>query len=76
MAIQLAPRIVVDPAIRSGRPVIEGTRVPVELIVAKLAGGMSAEEVAREYDITTEDIRAAPSYAAHILASDEIRGDI
>ena len=74
MAIHLAPRIVVDPGIRSGRPVIEGSRVPVELVVAKLAGGMTVEEVAREYDITIEDVRAALSYAADLLASDEIRG--
>jgi uncharacterized protein (DUF433 family) len=74
MAIQLARRVVVDPAIRSGRPIIEGTRVPVELVVAKLAGGMTQEEVAAEYDITVDDIRAALSYAAQVLASDEIRG--
>ncbi len=63
MALEIAPRIVVDPAIRFGKPVIKGTRVPVDLIVAKLAGGMKIEEVAKEYDITAEDIYAAlPSW--------------
>ena len=73
MALALAPRIVVDPAIRSGKPVIEGTRVPVELVIAKLAGCMTAQEVAEEYEITPEDIRAALSYAAKVLAGEQIR---
>jgi uncharacterized protein (DUF433 family) len=68
MALQLAPHIVVDPAIRFGRPVIQGTRVPIDLVLAKLAGGMSAMEIADEYEITTEDIQATLSYAAYTLA--------
>ncbi len=39
MMVQIAPRIVADPAVHFGKPVIEGTRVPVEVIVGKLAGG-------------------------------------
>jgi len=73
MAVEIAPRVVVDPAIRFGKPVIKGTRVPVELVVAKLAGGMTAEEVAEEYAITLEDIQAALSYAARVLAAEEVR---
>lgn len=73
MAIEIAPRITVDSSIRSGRPVIQGTRVPVELVLAKLAGGMSAEDVAREYEITQDDIRAVLAYAASMVAAEEIR---
>jgi uncharacterized protein (DUF433 family) len=73
MPQEIAPRIVVDPGVRFGKPVIRGTRVPVELVVAKLAGGMSEQEVAEEYDIAVEDVRAALSYAASILASEEVR---
>ena len=40
MAVEIAPRIVVDPEVRFGKPVMKGTRVPVHLIVAKLTGGM------------------------------------
>lgn len=69
----IAPRIVVDASIRSGRPVIEGTRVPVDLVVAKLAGGMSFSELSEEYELTDEDIRAALSYAASVLESEEVR---
>jgi uncharacterized protein (DUF433 family) len=74
MPLQIAPRIVVDPEVRFGKPVIQGTRVPVELVIAKLAGGMSAQEVAAEYEIALEDVRAALSYAASLLASEEVRG--
>lgn len=61
---EIAPRIVVDEAIRFGRPVIRGTRVPVDLVVGKLAGGMTMDEVAAEYDLAGQDILAALAYAA------------
>ncbi|MGH2461664.1 MAG: DUF433 domain-containing protein [Chloroflexota bacterium] len=74
MVVELAPRVVVDPTVRFGKPVIKGTRVPVEVVIGKLAGGMSMEEVADEYGITEDDVRAALRYAANVLASEEIRG--
>jgi uncharacterized protein (DUF433 family) len=74
MVVELAPRVVVDPAVRFGKPVIKGTRVPVEVVIGKLAGGMSVEAVADEYGITEDDVRAALRYAAQVLASEEIRG--
>ena len=52
-------RIVIDPKIQHGKPVIRGTRVPVARIVGGLAGGMSFKEIQEEYDITMDDIRAA-----------------
>ncbi len=73
MAVEIAPRITVDPKVRFGKPVIKGTRVPVEIVVGKLAGGMSVEEVAREYGITEEDVRAALQYAAYVLSTEEVR---
>ncbi len=69
---EIAPRIVVDPAVRFGRPVIIGTRIPVATIVAKLAGGMSVAEVVVEYDVTVEDVQAALHYAAQLVAGEEI----
>ena len=71
--MEIAPRISVDEKIRFGKPVISGTRVPVDLIIGKLAGGMTYEEVIAEYEITREDILAILSYAAGILASEEIK---
>jgi uncharacterized protein (DUF433 family) len=73
MALELAPRIVVDPAIRFGRPVIQGTRVPVDLVLAKLATGMTATQIADDYDLTPEDIQAVLVYAARSLAEEEVR---
>ena len=51
-------RIVIDPLIGHGKPVIRGTRVPVTVVVGSLAGGMTFEEIQREYDLTADDIRA------------------
>jgi uncharacterized protein (DUF433 family) len=47
-----------------------GTRLPVSTVIGSLAGGMTSEEIQREYDITAEDIRAALELAAE-LANDE-----
>ena len=72
--MELAPRIIVDPKVRFGRPIIAGTRVPVDVVVGKLAGGMTVEAVAAEYDeLTREDILAALAYAARAVAAEEIR---
>jgi len=70
MPTEIAPRIVVDPGVRLGKPVIQGTRLPVHLVISKLAGGMKPEEIAEEYEITLEDIQAALRYAASVLATD------
>ena len=52
-------RITIDPAICHSKPVIRGTRTPVSIVVGSLAGGMTFEEVQREYDLSIEDMRAA-----------------
>ena len=69
---ELFPGIVADPAVRFGKPVIKGTRVPVDMLVGKVAGGMSIDEVADEYGVTTDDVRTALSYAAQRLAEETI----
>jgi uncharacterized protein (DUF433 family) len=60
MALQgirrIAPGIVQDPAINSGRPVIERTRVFVDRIIGHLEHGMSIEEICHEYDLTPEQV--------------------
>jgi uncharacterized protein (DUF433 family) len=71
--MEIAPRIIIDEKVLFGKPVIKGTRVPVDLIIAKLAGGMTYEEVMAEYDLTREDILAALDYAAKHLSDEEIR---
>ena len=59
-------RIVLDPAIHHGKPVVRGTRVPVTTVVGSLAGGMTFEEVQREYDLSADDIRAALMFVAEL----------
>ena len=64
-------RINIDSGILGGKPVIAGTRVPIQIIVGDLANGMSTEEVCQAYGITEPDVRAALMYAADTVA-DEI----
>jgi uncharacterized protein (DUF433 family) len=71
--MDITPRISIDDKIRFGRPVIKGTRVPIELILGKLAGGMTYEEVMSEYEITYDDILATLDYAAKTLSMEEIK---
>jgi len=61
-------RIVQDPEILSGKPVIAGTRISVELILEKLAAGWSISEILENYpELTIEDIRAALYFAKKVL---------
>jgi len=64
-------RIVIDPEIQHGKPVIRGTRVPITRIIGGLAGGMAKEEIMREYEVTEQDIEAALSYAAELIEAEE-----
>jgi uncharacterized protein (DUF433 family) len=64
--MNMANRIVIDPALRHGRPVIRDTRLPVTLAVGSQAGGMTFEEVQREYDVSAEDIRAALRFVGEL----------
>lgn len=63
----IAPGIAVDPKIRFGKPTIRGTRVAVETILAEIAGGMTVEEILREYHLTRRQIRDAIAYAQRLL---------
>jgi uncharacterized protein (DUF433 family) len=66
-------RIDIDPAIMMGKPVIRGTRIPVELILRRLAEGASEAELLEDYPhLATEDIRAAVAYGAASVAHEEI----
>ena len=64
MATEIAPRIVVDKAVRCGKPVIKGTRVDVQTVIGHLAAGTTIEEVMEEYGLSREDVLAALVYAA------------
>lgn len=70
--MRLAERITADPEILHGRACIEGTRIPVSVILDNLADGMTEEEIIKSYpSITHVDIRAAISYASHNIKREE-----
>ncbi|PIQ93214.1 MAG: antitoxin [Nitrospirae bacterium CG_4_10_14_0_8_um_filter_41_23] len=66
-------RIIVDPDIMLGRPVIKGTRITVDLILKKLSEGMTTEDLLEAYPhLTREDILAALSYSADVISQEEM----
>lgn len=69
---KLLKRIVVNPKIMLGKPVIKGTRLTVEIIVEKIAYGATFEDMKKDYPfLTKDDIRAALLYSARRLAHEE-----
>jgi uncharacterized protein (DUF433 family) len=65
-------RIAVNPKIMLGKPVIRGTRIPVELILRKLSEGAAEADLLDAYPrLTRADIHAALSYAADTLAHEQ-----
>jgi uncharacterized protein (DUF433 family) len=66
-------RIELNPKVMLGKPVIRGTRIPVELIVRKLAEGADEKSLIQAYPrLTADDIHAALRYAADSLAHEEV----
>ena len=66
-------RIVVDPEILVGKPVIRGTRLAVELIVDLLAQGWSEEDILKNYPgLTREDVHACLRYASAVMQSEKV----
>ena len=62
-----------DPAILTGKPIIIGTRISVELIMRKLAGGYSFEKLKEAYpQLTNEQLAAACEFAADVISNEEI----
>lgn len=69
--VEIARRIVVDPRVRFGQPIIKGTRVSVAVLLDELAAESAFEIVAKEYSVTQEDIRAAIRFAAQLVATED-----
>ena len=66
-------RIEVNPKILLGKPIIAGTRIPVELIVKLIAQGWKEEDILKEYPVLKkEDIRASLLYAEKVLEEEEV----
>ena len=66
-------RIEINPKIMFGKPVVAGTRITVEHILRKLAGGMTVHEIIADHPhLVPDDIYAAAAFAADYLAQEEI----
>lgn len=64
MATEIATRITSDPEVLVGKPVVAGTRIPVELVLAKLAANPDLDELFLDYpDLTVDDVKAVLRYA-------------
>lgn len=73
MPKKLLERIEVNPAVMLGKPVIKGTRIPVELLLRKLSEGANEADLLDAYPrLTKSDIQAALAYAASMLAHETI----
>jgi len=66
-------RIIIDPAILCGKPVVKGTRLAVEFIVDLLAQGWTAADVLKNYPgVTQDDVLACLSYASAVLHAEKV----
>lgn len=66
-------RIISDPNILLGKPIIRGTRISVELIIRRLSEGMEIKDLLEAYpQLNYEDVLAALSYSAEILSGEEM----
>jgi uncharacterized protein (DUF433 family) len=66
-------RIEINPKVLFGKPVIKGTRIPIEIILKKLSQDTSVDKILEDYpNLTLNDIKAAIAYASESLSTDEI----
>jgi uncharacterized protein (DUF433 family) len=71
--MEASVKVVCDPNVMLGKPVIAGTRITVELILEKLAAGETTEQILEAHPrLTPEAIRAALTYAADVLRTDVV----
>jgi len=71
---KIAERIIVDPNICFGKPVVEGTRIPVHMVLELLGEGITPKEIIEKYysHLSEEDILACVRYANSIIQEEEI----
>lgn len=70
---EIAPKIVINPKIRFGKPILKGTRTTVDEVLGFLTGGMGYEEIEKEYGIKKDSVVAAINYAASFLKGEEVK---
>jgi uncharacterized protein (DUF433 family) len=64
--------ITADPAVLVGKPVIRGTRISVEFVLGLIAQGWPEQEIMRNYELTSEQVRACVSYAQERLSKEKV----
>jgi uncharacterized protein (DUF433 family) len=73
MAVTWRERIIADPAILVGKPVVRGTRLAVEFVLDLIAGGWTFDEITANYPgLTADDIRACVAYAKDVLSEEHV----
>lgn len=73
MEKKLLKRIVINPEIMAGKPVIKGTRIPVDLILKLLSQEMETKEILDDYPhLTMSDIKAALLYGAEVIRTEDV----
>lgn len=73
MRVIFGKNIVTDPEILTGKPVIRGTRIPVDLILKKLAEDIPVKEILRDYPrLTKGNIKEVLKYAHSLVAKQEV----
>ena len=71
--LNMVSKIIVDPKILDGKPIIEGTRISVEFVLELLSSGMSIEDITNEYPhLKKDDILAVLDYATRALRHEEV----
>jgi len=70
---ELLERIVVNPKIMGGKPIVKGTRITVEQVLKMLAQGLSVDEILKDYPhLSKDDVAAVLFYAAKVAGEEEI----
>lgn len=73
MTTELVPGVTASPDVAFGKPVIEGTRLPVAVVLGQLAAGITIDEICVEYELTREQVLAALRYAAWLAGQETVR---
>lgn len=73
MEKELRTKIIVNPRIMVGKPIIKGTRIPVDAIITRIAEGMSIKEILDDYpNLTSDDVKAALEYTVDIIRGEDV----
>ncbi len=73
MEKEIKGRIIIDPKIMVGKPIIKGTRIPVDAVIRRIAEGMTIKEILEVYpNLTKDDVKAALQYTADVIRGEDI----